>query len=39
MKTIFKYIMIGTLIYFGINWVADNPKSVKNIRRRVNTGC
>jgi hypothetical protein len=30
--------MIAVLLYFGINWVADNPKSVKNVRRMVNTG-
>jgi hypothetical protein len=38
MNNIFKYIMIAVLLYFGINWVADNPQSVKNIRRMVNTG-
>ena len=38
MNNIFKYMMIAVLLYFGINWVADNPKSVKNARRMVNTG-
>tara|TARA_B100001250_G_C19666916_1_gene729667 strand:+ start:48 stop:218 length:171 start_codon:yes stop_codon:yes gene_type:complete len=28
----------GVLIYFGLNWIADNPQSVKNIRKMMNEG-
>ena len=38
MKTIFKYMIVSTMLYFGINWIADNPKAMKNIRRMMNEG-
>mgnify|MGYP003649851738 CR=1 FL=1 len=37
MNNIFKYITIAALLYFGINWVADNPKIMKVLRTKMNT--
>jgi len=36
MKSIFKYGIIIILIYFGVNWVADNPKSMHEFRKIMN---
>jgi len=38
MTTIFKYTIGAALIYFGINWIADNPQSVTKIRNMMNQG-
>jgi len=38
MKTIFTFITTAVLIYFSINWIADNPQAMNTIRRLVNTG-
>ena len=31
-----RYTIIGMCIYFGVNWVADNPLKVKYIRKQMN---
>ena len=36
MKNILRYGIYAAVIYFGINWIADNPKAVERIRRTVN---
>ena len=36
MKTIFKYLAAAVVFYFGINWVADNPKMMKVLKTKVN---
>ncbi len=28
--------IISCVLYFGINWIADNPKQVKKLRRQMN---
>ena len=36
MKTIFNYLALAIVIYFGVNWVADNPKMMKALRTKMN---
>lgn len=36
MNTIFKYTMITFGIYFTVNWVADNPAKLNEIRQKMN---
>ena len=36
MKNILKYCIVGVALYFGINWVADNPKMMKVLRAKMN---
>ena len=36
MRTIMRYGLTGAIIYFGINWVADNPKKVNYMRNQLN---
>ena len=36
MKTIFNYLALAIVIYFGVNWVADNPKMMKAVRTKMN---
>jgi hypothetical protein len=36
MKTIFNYLALATVIYFGVNWAADNPKMMKVLRTKMN---
>ena len=36
MQTIMRYGIMGTLLYFGVNWIADNPAKVNYIRKQVN---
>ena len=36
MNTIFKYAMIMVGVYFGINWIADNPQKVDSARHSFN---
>tara|TARA_R100000664_G_C2669460_1_gene82130 strand:+ start:135 stop:440 length:306 start_codon:yes stop_codon:yes gene_type:complete len=36
MGSIIRYLVIGTGIYFGINWIADHPYHVKVIRKHMN---
>ena len=38
MKSIFTFITTALLLYFGINWIADNPKAMKHIRTIMNSG-
>jgi anaerobic C4-dicarboxylate transporter len=35
--SIFKYGLVAVVLYFGINWVADNPRLVNQARHHVNT--
>jgi len=35
MKDILKYLAIVCAIYFAINWIADNPREVKNFRKEM----
>ena len=37
MGTVFKWVGILVAIYFGVNWIADNPKTVDEIRIKMNT--
>ena len=36
MGTLIKYMFIGTTLYMGINWVADNPAKFNHIRKQMN---
>ncbi len=36
MNTVIRYGLIGAGIYFGINWLADNPRKVDSVRNGVN---
>jgi len=38
MKRIFTFITTALLLYFGINWIADNPKAMRQIRTIMNNG-
>ena len=36
MSTIFKWIFTAAVIYFGVNWIADNPETMASIRLKMN---
>ena len=36
MQTLIRYSMMGAVLYFGVNWVADNPAKVNYIRKQLN---
>jgi len=36
MNTIFKTVITFMGIYFSVNWMADNPSQVNNIRNNLN---
>ena len=36
MKTIFNYLIMAAVLYFGVNWIADNPKMMKVLRTKMN---
>tara|TARA_R110002020_G_scaffold74330_2_gene190267 strand:+ start:771 stop:926 length:156 start_codon:yes stop_codon:yes gene_type:complete len=36
MKGILKLIAVAVFLYFGINWLADNPKTVRKARKHMN---
>jgi uncharacterized membrane-anchored protein len=36
MKKIINYVFIGAGIYFGINWIADNPGTINHTRTKMN---
>ena len=36
MSTIFKWIFTAAVIYFGVNWIADNPEEMSGIRSKMN---
>jgi len=36
MKTILKWIIGLVILYAGVNWIADNPKVIKVIRKKMN---
>lgn len=36
MQTLMRYGMMGAVVYFGVNWVADNPAKVNHIRKQLN---
>jgi len=36
MNTIFKWIFTAVVIYFGVNWIADNPETMLGIRSKMN---
>ena len=35
MKTIFKFIMVPLMAWFGLDWAADNPMKMKVFRNNV----
>jgi uncharacterized membrane-anchored protein len=37
MKDALKYVIIAAALYFGINWVADNPGKMKMLRKEMNS--
>ena len=37
MSSVFKWVGIVAIVYFGVNWIADNPKTMDDIRARMNT--
>ena len=36
MKTIFNYLIMAGVLYFSVNWIADNPKMMKVLRAKMN---
>ena len=36
MNTIFKWIFTAAVIYFGVNWIADNPETMASLRSKMN---
>ena len=36
MKNIFKWMIVLVSLYFSINWIADNPKAVQAICKKMN---
>tara|TARA_B100000131_G_scaffold149815_1_gene145367 strand:- start:157 stop:288 length:132 start_codon:yes stop_codon:yes gene_type:complete len=36
MDKIFRYGFMSVVFYFGINWLADNPKKINSVRKQVN---
>jgi len=37
MKEIFRIVIGVAILYFSINWIADNPQVMKVIRTKMNT--
>jgi hypothetical protein len=37
MKDALKYVVFATALYFGINWIADNPAKMKMLRKEMNS--
>jgi len=37
MKEIFRIVIGVVILYFSINWIADNPQVMKVIRTKMNT--
>ena len=37
MRNIIKVFIIGCVLYFTINWLADNPRVINRIRHLVNS--
>jgi|3_EtaG_2_1085321.scaffolds.fasta_scaffold160640_4 hypothetical protein len=37
MRNISRYFMMGCVLYFVINWLADNPRVINRIRHLVNS--
>ncbi len=36
MNTVIKYVFICVTLYFGTNWIADNPKKFDQLRKQMN---
>ena len=36
MKTILNYIVAAFIIYFSVNWAANNPEMVKKLQAHMN---
>ena len=36
MNTVIKYVFICVTLYFGANWIADNPKKFDQLRKQMN---
>ena len=36
MKTIMKYILGAFAFYCIVNWIADNPETIDNLRNKLN---
>ena len=37
MRTIFNYLVLDIVIYFSVNWIADNPKMMKTLKTKMNS--
>jgi hypothetical protein len=37
MKKIFNYTIVAAALYFSVNWIADNPRAVKKLRKEMNS--
>jgi|TARA_R110001583_G_scaffold3936_1_gene23730 hypothetical protein len=37
MRTIFNYLVLAIVIYFSVNWIADNPKMMKTLKTKMNS--
>tara|TARA_R110002020_G_scaffold256852_1_gene470517 strand:- start:1982 stop:2149 length:168 start_codon:yes stop_codon:yes gene_type:complete len=37
MKDALRYAVVIAALYFGVNWIADNPGKMKVLRREMNT--
>jgi hypothetical protein len=33
---IINCVLVGVVLYFGVNWIADHPKKVKKLRKQMN---
>ena len=36
MKPVLQWIVVGALLYFGINWIADHPRHVRAFCAQMN---
>ena len=36
MKKVGKFFIFLVLAYFSVNWIADNPKTIKKARKHMN---
>ena len=39
MRNVVRYFMGACVLYFAINWMADNPQSIDAVRQFVNNGA
>ena len=36
MKKAFKWVAILVMVYIGVNWIADNPQTMRVVRKKMN---